>query len=146
MSLIEHAKRELLAAGYSPDADDGPTRWIYEYVVSLIKTFAEQGHSGQSAPIVASIFGELARFRPLGPLRGTDDEWAEVDAGIWQNNRCSRIFKGEDGRAYDIDGIIWRDPDGSCFTNGSSRVYVDFPYTPKSEYRDRPAGSADVQR
>ena len=50
------------------------------------------------------------------------------------------MFK-ENGEAYDGEGRIFRDPDGSCFTSIDSRVPVTFPYVPKREYVDRPKAS-----
>jgi hypothetical protein len=82
-----------------------------------------------------SLFEKVARFEPLTPLTGDDDEWMEVGDGMFQNIRCSHVFKNKDG-AYDIDGRIFREPNGSCYTNGKSRVPVTFPYTPSREYVD----------
>lgn len=138
MSYREHALREFKAAGWDFEGDTGPQKWMMDGVLELLDVLSKQGHSGSSAPYMISLFKTLASFEPIGGLKGTDDEWVEVGEGVWQNKRCSIVFKGADGRAYDIDGIVWRDPDGSCFTNRDSRVYVTFPYTPKTEYRDRP--------
>lgn len=139
-NLELHARRELKAAGYDPDdKEEGPNKWIQENVIELLRVFSKQGHSGSSAPYCVDLFQKLASFEPLVPLQGTDDEWNEVSDDLWQNNRCSHVFKGADGKAYDIEGIIWRDPDGGCSQNYESRVPVTFPYTPKREYRDRPA-------
>lgn len=136
-----HALRELKAAGYDPnDPEEGPNKWIQQNLLELLRVFSKQGHSGSSAPYCISMFQKLASFEPLVPLAGTHDEWHEYTPGKWQNRRCSHVFKDGDG-AYDINGIIWREPDGSCFTNFESRVPVTFPYTPRREYRDRPAVS-----
>lgn len=125
--LISYARSELDAAGYSDTSNlygDG----LRAAVTDLIKKFSSQGHSGFSAPIVISLFSRLARFKPLTPLTGRDDEWVEVGDGVFQNRRCSSVFKNKDG-AYNIDGIIWKDRDGTTFTNKDSRVPVTFPYT-----------------
>jgi hypothetical protein len=82
----------------------------------------------------------LADFKPISPLSGNDDEWTEVIDGVFQNKRYSGLFKQADifdGKAYDIYGKIFRDPDGSTWTNSDSFVAVDFPYVPKSEIVDR---------
>jgi hypothetical protein len=88
-------------------------------------------------------------FEPIVPLTGEDWEWvnvAEQNGGpLWQNKRCSHVFKDNDG-AYDINGIVFYDwyvnEKGeirkSYFTGQGSRVPVTFPYVPKSEYRERP--------
>ncbi len=135
-----HAERELKAIGYKMDDDeDGPNKWVRENLFALLDVFSEQGHSGSSAPYVARTFAKLALFEPLAPLTGADDEWQEVGTGVWQNLRCSHVFKDADGRPYDSSGRIFREPDGSCFQSHESRVYVEFPYTPKREYIDVPA-------
>ena len=138
-NLELHALREFKAMGYIPpdqQQEDGPNKWIQENVLELIRVFAKQGHSGFLAHYCISTFEKLARFEPLIPLQGTDDEWNAVPPDMWQNNRCSHVFKGADGCAYDIDGRIFREPDGFCYTNYDSRVYVTFPYTPTKEYVD----------
>jgi hypothetical protein len=141
MSLIEHARRELNAIGYSLDGPgkDGPDKWVMENVLELLETFSKQGHSGSSAPYVAALFQKLANYEPLCPLKGTDDEWNEVGHGMWQNNRCSHVFKGEDGVAYDIEAIIFKDSNGSCYINRDSRRNITFPYTPERVYLSRPS-------
>ena len=142
MSLLAHAESELEMAGYrADDLEDGPNKWMRANVLDLLRLFAEQGHSGHSAPYCIDLFDRLARYQPLGPLTGADEEWNDVSEmstePMWQNNRCSRVFKGTDGRAYDIEGKVFRDPDGACFTNFESRIYVTFPYTPTTEIVDR---------
>lgn len=134
-----HAERELQAIGYKlDDQEEGPNKWVMENLFELLEVFSKQGHSGSSAPYVANMFKKLALFEPLGPITGQASEWMEVSDGVWQNVRCSHIFKDADGRAYDIEGRIFRYPDGACFTGKGSRVYVEFPYTPKREYVDVP--------
>ncbi len=139
---IQHAEREFLAAGYVPlncEQEDGPNKWIQENVIELLDVFSRQGHSGFSAPYCVETFRKLALHEPLVPLSGGDGEWNEVSYGLFQNNRCSHVFKDTrhfNGQAYDINGRIFRDPDGGCYTNMDSRVPVTFPYMPKSEYVD----------
>ncbi len=135
-TLVEHAKAEL--ANY-----DGCMYGdlIPKAVIELMEVFAEQGHSGGSAPICISIFTQLAKFEPLGPLTGEDSEWTEVADGVFQNKRCSHVFRQPDrfnGQAYDIEGKVFREPSGSCYTSGDSMVPITFPYTPTREYVDVP--------
>lgn len=134
-NLANHAKRELELAGYF-DKDAMYGGMLGKSVMDLIEKFAEEGHSGMSASIAINVFERVARFEPLTPLTGEDDEWVEVTKGLYQNSRCSHVFK-ENGEAYDSTGKIFRDPDGACFTNSESRVPVVFPYAPKREYIDR---------
>ena len=144
----KHARAEFEAMGWEVgydcecndnelcDCDCDIQGLMCEQVIELLNVFAEHGHSGTSAPYAINLFKKLASFEPIGPLTGKDSEWMEVCEGTWQNKRCSHVFKGADGRAYDIDGKVFRDENGSCYTNKESRVYVEFPYTPTTEYVD----------
>lgn len=163
-NLTTFAEKELRLAGWL-DEDSMYDGMIGEAVLSMIRQFADEGHSGMSAGIAISVFSKLARFEPLTPLTGEDDEWTEVydsfkavaitepndeareiiDAinapkreRLWQNKRCSHVFKDENG-AYDSQGRVFREPSGACFTSRDSRVPITFPYTPTVEYVDHPA-------
>lgn len=131
--LLTFAETELKAAGLvGPEAAyDGD---VAKAVLELIKVFSDQGHSGGSAEMVTGCFSRLSRFQPLGPLTGAPEEWMEVHPGVEQNRRCPHIFR-QGGEVMNIDGIIWREPSGSCYTNRHSRVAVTFPYTPVSIYK-----------
>ena len=136
-TLLDFARTEMRAAGlYDTDADYGGS--IPLAVEEIVEVFAGQSHSGMSAAIVTSLLGKLLRFEPIGPLTGADDEWTEVSDGLWQNRRCGRVFKGADGVAYDIDGKVFREPNGACYTSRDSRVEVQFPYTPTTQVIDVP--------
>lgn len=132
---IKHAKREL--APSLKGRENGPSKWMADNLIELIAVFAAQGHSGTSAGWCINSFKALANFEPLGPLTGADDEWHEYSDGLFQNMRCSHVFKdGKNGQPYDSEGRIFRYKNGACFTNRDSRVPVTFPYTPKREYVD----------
>jgi hypothetical protein len=139
--MIEHAKRE-----FARILDSEPDK---EYkivasnvminVVELMKTFGKQGHSISTAAEVIRLFSTLAMFEPLTPLTGSDDEWSDVAPGVRQNIRCPRVFSRlEAGRwkAYDNAGKVFRDKEGVCYNGKESRVPVEFPYTPVTEYID----------
>ncbi len=148
-AIIEWAKRELDYAGFKEDSEDEMNAWMRKDILQLLEVFAEQGHSGFSASYAINLFQTLASWKPLTPLTGDDSEWMEVGPDVWQNKRASNVFKGEDGRAYWMDGIVfweWHvdlDTDErfkSYFTCSDSRVYIDsFPWTmpEKPEYRER---------
>lgn len=136
MSLVEHARKELELAGWF--GDDGPYNGMFgPAIIKMIEVFAAEGHSGMSAGIAIQLFSTLAKFEPLTPLTGEDDEWNDVSEmsgkPMWQNKRCSRVFKDED-KAWDIEGRVFRDKDGCTYTNSDSCIDVVFPYTPKTEY------------
>ncbi len=145
-----HAKDEFRAAGWTDENgkfNDEMQELICNHVLKLLDVFHDEGHSGSSAPYAINLFKKLASFEPIVPLTGEDWEWvnvAEQNGGpLWQNKRCSHVFKDNDG-AYDINGIVFYDwyvnKEGdkhkSYFTSRESRVPVTFPYTPTTEYRE----------
>lgn len=137
MSLIDHAKAEFNAAGWPGDCE--MQQMVCENVLELLSVFASQRHSGSSAPYVLNVFQALAKFNPLVPLTGNDDEWldvAEQNGTLYQNKRDSEVFKDDDG-AYWIHGKIFREPNGCTYTSKDSRVPIEFPWTkPESEVVD----------
>lgn len=135
----KHAIREFKAAGWADENGNFDDEWqklICDQVVELLDIFAGHGHSGSSAPYAVGLFKQLAMFEPIVPLTGDDEEWNGTEDDTMQNNRCSHVFKGKDGVAYDIQGKVFREKNGCCYTSSDSRVYIEFPYTPKTEYVD----------
>ena len=45
-------------------------------------------------------------------------------------------WQDTNGQAWDSQGRIFRESNGSCFQSAESRVDITFPYTPKREYVD----------
>lgn len=148
-----HAWQEFRAAGWVDENnkfDDEMQEAICTNVLKMLEIFADEGHTGSSAPYAINLFQKIASFKPLTPLTGEDWEWHDVseysgrDNGpVFQNKRCGNVFKDNNG-AYDINGIVWYDwytnetgeKYKSHFTNYKSRVPVTFPYTPKTEYKE----------
>jgi hypothetical protein len=140
-NLYAHAVRELPDAG-----DDKMQACMNECLLQMVLVFSSQGHSGFSSGYAIAALTKLLDFQPLRPLTGEDSEWNEVGTDVWQNNRCSHVFKDADGRAYDIQGRVFREPNGSGYTSGKSRVYIEFPYTPKIEYVDVDADGKEIAK
>lgn len=161
MGLIEHAKLELELSGLFSEEGDFYGGSTGKAVMELIEVFSKQGHSGMSAPIVVDLFKKLAKYEPLQPITGKDEEWSDVrdlgDGGTpwYQNKRCSALFKdGKNGKPYYIDAIIKRDQNGTCWSGMAwlseedyktgdrskmvgKRGYIkSFPFTPKTFYID----------
>lgn len=135
-NLIKHAESELKLAGlFDEDSDYGGM--LGDAVLDMVRVFSKEGHSGMSASLAVSIFKKVALFEPLTPLTGEDDEWTEITDGTFQNKRCSHVFK-ENGKAHDIDGIVFEEPDGSRYTGKGSRVDITFPYTPTTTIKKVP--------
>ena len=148
-----HAMNEFRAAGWLDEHGkyaDEMQEMICNHVLKLLDVFADEGHSGSSAPYAINLFSKLAKFDPIVPLTGEDWEWNDVYEGdkskIYQNKRCGAVFKSADrfnGQPYYIDGkVFWgwykSEEDGkmskSSYTGRDSHVPIEFPYTPKTEY------------
>lgn len=141
MSLVAFAESELDRIGMTDEDEmNGAMR---KHILHMVKEFAEEGHSGFSASYALSCLEKLLKFKPLSPLTGEDDEWFEYMYGVYQNKRCSTVFKqGKDGEAYDIDGkVFWEwytdeetgEKTKSYYTNSECRTPVTFPYTVPEE-------------
>jgi len=114
--------------------EDKMQQLICENIIELLEAFAAQGHSGSSAHYALNLFEKLVRFDPISPLTGNDDEWEDVGDGLYQNKRDSEVFKEDGKAAYWIRGKVFREPNGTCFTNSDSHVSVEFPWTkPETE-------------
>lgn len=149
MTLLSYAEDELNRIGLTDE--DEYNGMMRNHILHMVKVFADEGHSGFSAPYAIGILTKLFAFKPLTPLTGEDDEWIKHDYGVtpnFQNKRLSSVFKdGQDGEAYNIDGkVFWewyKDEDGDStkvyYTGADSRVPVTFPYDPPDkpiyEYR-----------
>lgn len=145
-NLIEYARVELEAIGAFSEEKDFYGGMTGNSVIELIELFSKQGHSGMSAGLVRNLFNKLADYQPLKPLTGEDSEWGrnDMDGKTLQNKRCSHVFKNtETDECYDIDGKIFREPDGCTYISRDSRVSVTFPYIPKSEIVDVPKSKED---
>lgn len=133
-ALEVHAIDELTRIGMY-DSDGEMNKCICEHILKMIKVFAEEGHTGFSANYVIECLQKLLQFEPLSPLTGEEDEWSEPINGILQNKRAYRVFKNiNDGRAFDVRGRVFVGQEGQTYISGDSRVYIEFPYTPKTEY------------
>lgn len=151
-NYIEHAQDEFLAAGWinhDGSYNDEMQKMICEDIIKLLDVFGEQGHSGSSASYTLNLFEKLANFKPIAPITGEDWEWVDVADGkggiLYQNRRCSSIFKDSTG-CWDIDGkVFWEwnvrengSPYKSYYHGGGCSTPVTFPYTPGKrieEYR-----------
>lgn len=129
-NYIKHANREfdIMYAGMSKEDLEGPNTWVRENMMDLLSVLGTQGHSGGSIGYCLEMFQCLAKFKCIAPLTGEDNEWIECGPGVWQNRRMSTVFKEADGKAYNIDGYVFRDPDGMYYTNGDSRKPIEFPW------------------
>ena len=130
---IEWCKKEIELAGLY-DKDSDYRGMLGEALDEVIQVLDNQGHSGFSMGVMRRVLQRLMNWEPLGPLTGKEDEWNQIKKDLWQNKRCPRVFKNDKGEAWDRTGKVFVEPDGTTFTSRASRVYITFPYTPKTEY------------
>lgn len=147
MTSLDRALAELAYAGldaseHASIADESVDRFIGQSVAELLKVFSKQGHSGASAPFVASLFYRLVRGEVLSPLTGEPQEWIDVSESYdgkptFQNKRCFSIF-AEDNHgknAYNVQGRIFTNVKGASFScSAHSSTPVVFPCIPVTEY------------
>lgn len=129
-------------------------------ILALCEAFGTSGQSGGSAPYTATALSQaikkLLLQEPILPMTGFDDEWMDVSnwgdgkSGIvYQNKRCSGLFKDSNGKCWYLDAIAWKTENGGSWSgsallsNGKgfdkyySRNFVkSFPFTPKTFYID----------
>jgi len=144
-ATLAHVHRET---AHMRRGGDGPDRWMADHLADMARCFDTGGHSGFSSSFVVAHLGPLLRFEPLGPLTGEENEWTVLgynDDMQAQNKRCSHVFRRADGTAYDSTAVIFREPNGVCFTGKYSRADVAFPYTPKRVYANVPEDRSDEQ-
>lgn len=135
-----------------------------EEILALCEKFGRSGQSGGSAPYTASAISQTVKKlllqNPICPITGIDEEWINVretsqeDEMMYQNARCSAVFKSKNGRCWYLDAIVKKTQDGSCWSGGfwlskedyltgdkSKRLHCpqyikSFPFTPKTFYID----------
>jgi hypothetical protein len=128
VALVEHAERELRAAGWFNDSPDSPYfGMLGPDVLELVKVFAAQGHSGGSAHLAIKLFCRVASWKTLAPLLDPmiTKEYMEVHEKTLQSTRRSSVFSEDGGKKwYDIDKPIpwWKQ------WMGVRRFYISFPY------------------
>lgn len=156
------AQRELdILVKSSPDPSNRPI--IEEFIpeiLSLCEKFGLSGQSGGSAPYTATALSQaikkLCLQEPICPVTGIDEEWTDVaklgdgDSDIlYQNKRCSALFKNKDGKCWYLDAVVWKTQtkstwsgkaflkDGTILLPYLSRAYVkSFPFIPKTFFID----------
>ena len=146
---MEHFETELkiLQDNLEPKEDNNLV--IEDYIPTIreiIKIFSSQGHSGGSAPFyygnLSQVIKNTLAFKPLSPITGEDSEWIEHDHGVYQNNRCSAVFKNtKNSKPHYLNAITWQGEDDYDTFSGSvedvrSRQYIKLPFTPKTFYID----------
>ena len=119
-------------------------------ILALVDAFGNSGQSGGSAPFTAGAISgavkKLCMHDPIGPITGIEEEWGESLApdgvGPMQNNRCSAVFKRDDGSCDYLNAIVWSGEDEWDTFSGciegvkSSQVLKGFPFVPKTFYVD----------
>lgn len=117
MSIMVQAEYELKRANFGEEDS--------AVMIDLLQRFLNQWDSGGAVAAVQPVFNRLLAGKPLTPLTGEDEEWVEVDEGVYQNRRCSSVFKDphfhEGKLAYDID------------RPGKERDAITFPYIPEKD-------------
>lgn len=149
------AKQELdILEATTPDAIITP---FAKEILALCEAFGKSGQSGGSAPMIASAISQAVKKlllqEPICDVTGHETEWvdiSEINDGeiLWQNSRCSGLFKYPNNKLSYVDAIVWKgEEDWDTFTGsvyidekdfeliGSSQ-FVKLPFKPKTFYID----------
>lgn len=144
-SLVRHVQDEV-----APDlSGSGPDAWMARHMIDMARVFSAEGHSGMSAAWAVGCLTKLLSYEPIRPLTGDADEWVvhgDGDELYAQNRRCGRVFRRRDGTAYDIDAVVFEEPDGGRFTSHQSRRDISFPYSPMTVIARVPFDATDEQK
>ena len=120
MSIMAQAKFEMELAGFGDT-----TKTV---MTEILEKFFEEWDSGGAVAWAQPVLMNLIAGKPLSPLTGDDAEWVDHGDGVFQNKRCSSVFKDprfHDGKlAYDIAS--------------GSRAAISFPYMPKDNRVEMP--------
>ncbi len=164
-NTLKFAERELnVLVKSNTDPENRPIiEFFIPEILALCEKFGTSGQSGGSAPFTAKALSmaieKLCLQEPICPITGIDDEWTDVtdrndNVPMWQNKRCSGLFKDKDGEVTYIDAIIKKTQKGSCWSGSfwlnkkdyltgnkdlklnNSQHVRGFPFTPKTFYID----------
>jgi len=164
-NTFKHAKLELdvLVNYYREQNTTAIVEEFIPEILALVEKFGQSGQSGSSAPLTAAVLcntiEKLCLQEPISPITGIEEEWHDItdrneNEPMWQNKRCSALFKDKDGNVKYIDAIVKRTPNGSCwngsfwaskkdFLSGNSDLKIHgsqlirgFPFEPKTFYID----------
>jgi hypothetical protein len=150
------AKQELdILAATVPDAIVTP---FSKEILALCEAFGKSGQSGGSAPMTASAISQAVKHlmlqEPICSITGVDEEWVNVrevsqeDEMMYQNKRCSALFKSKSGKCWYLDAIVWNgEEEHDTFTGHvyvddknfeliGSCQYVRLPFNPETFYID----------
>jgi hypothetical protein len=123
-------------------------------ILALVDKFGNSGQSGSSAPYVASAISNAVRNlclrRSICPITGIDDEWSDVsnesdgDSNImYQNKRCSALFKNSEGKSWYLDALVFENESGNRYSGRAMVLSIGekircnqfikgFPFEPKT--------------
>lgn len=95
-NLVRHAIAELDRIGETSYEEPS----MRKAVLDIVRTFADQGHSGSSAAYCVAVVEKLLRFQPLSPITNDPAEWVQHDDDLWQNTRDGECFSQDGGKTY----------------------------------------------
>ena len=118
----------LIDPDYEHDDMDEMQDMIELDILEILDLVDRQGHSGFSHGYLISCLIPLLKDQPITPLTGKEWEWNVNKHDDDQNKRCSKVFRREDGTAYNINGYTFsRDGGKSWFSSKESWKDISFP-------------------
>lgn len=103
MSLLAHARKELILMGEEPD--------IIKWYISVLEKYVELEHSGASLEVTSNVLFRLMQHKNLTELTNDPKEWVDVSTysyanqkkgSLWQSKRNMEAFSMDGGETYYI--------------------------------------------
>lgn len=119
MGIINSAKVELELINFGEEDT--------AVMLEILEKFFETWDSGGAVSVAAPVLMRLIAGKPLSPLTGQDDEWADPNGDFFQNKRCSSVFKTKIPIPHHNLQI------GDCYNldDGGPKQKITFPYWPE---------------
>lgn len=126
------AEREFdILTATHPDPQDRPILEEFrEEILALCEKFGQSGQSGGSAPFTASAISQavkkLCLQQPIAPITGEPQEWHEVSDGVFQNSRCSALFRDLNGKLHHLGSFSSEIEAALAYNEAAIRMHGEF--------------------
>lgn len=110
--------------------EDGFQQLIYSNIMEIYNMIKDKDKEFQD------IIMKLLDMKPLTPIMDGEDQWDNVGDGMYQNKRCSAVFKKVFSNGLEIPFYLYDkvySSDGGITTHTSvryGRYEITFPFTP----------------
>lgn len=130
--LVVYARNELLRAGFlnSPVKEDAE---VADCTMLLMKCMAMYINDTFQYGTTVDLFKRLQKMRPLTPIEDNPEDWEDMTEELegkvlLRHKRCASVFKGADGKAFNVEGMLL------IYPNGKKKLDLTKSCTPIKEF------------